>query len=107
MWYGNRLIINQHPACWLMATRSDVQTRLIREGVIPMAKKYDVAAKVGVYKDDKGQEKPTWVTIGSMHEGDKGPFLLLAKWFNPAAVEGKPGSDHVLLSLFEQKPKEG
>ena len=67
-------------------------------------RKYDIVAKVGEYTDKQGQKKPRWLTVGQVMEGDKGPFIMLSKWFNPGSI-GEPGKDSILLSCFDPKPR--
>lgn len=77
-----------------------------------MAKKlYDLTVKTGEYQS-QGETKSRYQTIGSMLESDDGkPFLMLSRWFNPAGVPSKEGSDSILVSCFEprerDKPKGG
>lgn len=65
------------------------------------SKKYDVVAKTGTYTDKDGNEKQNWLRVGSVLENDKGPFLVLEPWFNPAGIDSN------VLSLFEPKQKRG
>ena len=69
-------------------------------------KKYDIAVKVGEYTAKDGSQKGRWQNVGVMMEGDNGPFLMLAKWFNPAGVMDTRGGESILLSLFEPKQYE-
>jgi hypothetical protein len=39
-------------------------------------------------------------------QGDKGPFIMLAKWFNPAGVQDDRGGESILISVFEPKAKD-
>lgn len=68
-----------------------------------MKKVYDIVAAVGSYEDRDGNEKKRYQNVGSVFKGDKGPFIVFKRWFNPAAVESKPGDDSIFLSLFEPK----
>jgi single-strand DNA-binding protein len=70
-----------------------------------MKKLYEVVAKVGEYQKD-GETKAKWQTVGAMLEGEKGPFILLAKWFNPAGLVDAKGGENVMLSLFPPKERE-
>jgi len=38
-------------------------------------------------------------------QGDKGQFIMLAKWFNPAGVTDDRGGESILISVFEPKEK--
>jgi len=72
-----------------------------------MQKLYDIVAKVGEYQGKDGETKAKWQTVGALLEGDKGPFLMLAKWFNPAGVPDARGGENILLSLFKPKEQDG
>lgn len=65
-----------------------------------MAKKYDLAVKVGETSDGKAR----WKNIGVIMEGDKGPYMLLDRTFNPAGVETDRQS--IIVSMFKPKPKD-
>lgn len=65
-----------------------------------MGKKFDLAVKIG----EKSDGKAVWKTIGVVMEGDKGPYMLLDKTFNPAGIHGDNRSS-ILVSMFEPKPK--
>lgn len=67
-----------------------------------MKKVYDVVVKVG----EKSDGKAMWQNVGVVMKGDKGPFLLLNRYFNPAGVPGNEGKASVLCSLFEPKDNE-
>lgn len=74
-----------------------------------MAKKlYDVAVKTGSYEDKNGDEKGRYENIGTVWQGDNGPYMVIKRTFNPAGVPFKDGSDSIFVSLFkpqdEQKP---
>lgn len=71
-----------------------------------MKKMYDIVAVTGFYEDRDGNEKKNYVNVGSVMKGDNGPFLVMKRWFNPASVEAKKGSDSIFLSLFEPKDDE-
>jgi hypothetical protein len=66
-----------------------------------MAKKlYDVAAKVGSYVDQSGNEKNRYQNLGVILEGKYGPYLLLNRWVNVAGLPCDPDKDSVIVSLF-------
>lgn len=69
-----------------------------------MKKVYDLAVKTGSYTVN-GEEKNRYLNIGSIMEGNSGPFMMLNRSFNPAGVPFKEGSDAVLVSMFEPKEK--
>lgn len=65
-------------------------------------RKYDIAVKAG----EKPDGKAIWKNIGVMMEGERGPFLLIDRTFNPAGVPAKsPMESSIICSLFE--PKDG
>jgi hypothetical protein len=70
-----------------------------------MGKKYDLVVKVGEYTDGQGQTKGRFKNVGVMMDGDKGPYILLDRTFNPAGVGGNEGRESIIVSLYE--PKDG
>jgi hypothetical protein len=72
-----------------------------------MGKKYDLVVKVGEYTDSQGQTKGRFKNVGVMMEGDKGPYLLLDRTFNPAGVGGNEGRESIIVSLYEPKENGG
>lgn len=62
-------------------------------------KLFDVAVKTGTYTDSQGQEKGRYENIGVVLQGDKGPYMLLKKTFNPAGVNSD--RDTIMVSLFQ------
>lgn len=68
-----------------------------------MAKKYDLVVKVGEYTDGQGQTKGRFKNVGVMMDGDKGPYILLDRTFNPAGVGGNDGRESIIVSLYEPK----
>lgn len=73
-----------------------------------MARKlYDIVAKIGEYQAADGTAKGRWQNVGAVMEGDNGPFIMLAKWFNPAGVQDSRGGESILLSCFAPKQSEG
>ena len=65
-----------------------------------MTKKYDLAVKVGEYTNSQGEKKNRYMNVGAVMQGDKGPYLLLDRTFNPAGVPGNEGKSSVLISCF-------
>lgn len=61
-------------------------------------KKYDLVVKVGEY-NGKGKYK----NVGVMLEGERGPYILLDRTFNPAGVPSDRES--IVVSMFEPKGK--
>ena len=68
-----------------------------------MAKKYDLAVKVGSYTDRDGKEKNKWQNIGVILDGKYGMYMLLSRFFNPAGVPCDPNNDVITVSMFEPK----
>lgn len=67
-----------------------------------MAKTHDLAVKVGEYEKG-GEKKNEYQNVGVILEGQYGPYILLNRTFNPAALgEGKS----VLISMFPAEQKE-
>lgn len=67
-----------------------------------MGKRYDLAVKVGEYQKD-GQTKSRYQNIGAMIDGDRGPYILLDRYFNPAGVPNPDDRANVIVSMFEPK----
>ena len=72
-----------------------------------MGKKFDLVVKVGEYTDGQGQTKGRFKNVGVMMEGDKGPYILLDRTFNPAGVGGNEGRESIIVSLYEPKQDGG
>ncbi len=68
-------------------------------------KTHDIAVKVGSYTNSQGETKNRYQNVGALMQGDKGPFIMLAKWFNPAGVQDDRGGESILLSVFEPKDR--
>lgn len=69
-------------------------------------KTHDLSVKTGTYRDASGQEKARYKTIGALMQGDKGPFLVLDRTFNPAGVPVEDGRDQIIVSCFEPRPRD-
>lgn len=68
----------------------------------------DICAVTGTYTDNSGAEKKRYLNVGRVMQGDDGnQFFLLSASFNPAGIPRKEGSDSIVLSLFDPKPKDG
>ena len=72
-----------------------------------MAKKYALVVKVGEYTDRDGATKGRFKNVGVMMDGDKGPFLLLDRTFNPAGVSGNEGRESIIISMYEPRDDQG
>jgi hypothetical protein len=68
-------------------------------------KTHDLAVKVGSYTNQQGETKSRYQNVGALMQGDKGQFIMLAKWFNPAGVQDDRGGESILISVFEPKEK--
>jgi hypothetical protein len=69
-------------------------------------KTHDLAVKVGSYTNQQGETKSRYQNVGALMQGDKGQFIMLAKWFNPAGVTDERGGESILISVFEPKAKD-
>lgn len=69
-------------------------------------KTHDLSVKTGTYRDASGQEKARYKTIGALMQGDKGPFIVLDRTFNPAGVPVEDGRDQIIVSCFEPRPRD-
>lgn len=73
----------------------------------------ELAVVVSTYEDrSTGQSKNRYENIGVLMEstndrGEVNQFLMLNRSFNPAGVAFKPGSDKILISLFDPRPRDG
>jgi len=70
-----------------------------------MAKKYDLAVKVGTYEKD-GETKNRYQNVGVVMEGERGPYILLERWFNPAGVPNPDDRSNVIVSMFEPRGRD-
>jgi hypothetical protein len=69
-----------------------------------MAQKlYDLVVKTGEYQDNQGQTKGRYENVGTMMEGDNGPFIILKRTFNPAGVPNPDCKDSVIVSCFSDQ----
>lgn len=73
----------------------------------------ELAVAVGSYEDrSSGQTKNRYQNVGVLMEstndrGEANTFLMLDRSFNPAGVPFKPGSDKILISMFDPRPRDG
>lgn len=70
-----------------------------------MKKTYDLAVKTGTYKDKNGEQKNRYENIGTVVEGDNGPYIIMKRTFNPAGVPNPENRDTIVVSMFA--PKDG
>lgn len=69
-------------------------------------KKYDLAVKTGSYEKN-GETKNRYTSIGAVFQGENGPYIVLNRFFNPAGVPFKEGSDSIIVSCFEPRDQDG
>jgi hypothetical protein len=63
----------------------------------------DLAVATGKYMKD-GQEKNRYTNVGYILEDESGAKMIcLNRYFNPAGVPFKEGSESIILSQFEVK----
>lgn len=63
-------------------------------------KLYDLVVKTGEYQTN-GETKGRYENIGSMMQGENGPFLIMKRTFNPAGVANPENKDSIIVSCFE------
>jgi len=64
--------------------------------------KYELAVKTGEYEKD-GEKRGRYQNVGVVMDKGDGPFILLKRWFNPAAIGD---GESVIISMFEPKKEE-
>ena len=64
-------------------------------------KTHDLVIKTGSYTNNQGETKNRYENIGSMMEGDNGPFIIMKRTFNPAGVVNPENKDSLIVSCFE------
>lgn len=69
-------------------------------------KTHDLSVVIGEYTDRDGNTKKRYQNVGALMEGDNGPFLMLAKWFNPAGVPDSRGGESLLVSCFAPRDQQ-
>ena len=72
-----------------------------------MSKKvYDLAVKIGTYKNRDGEEKAEYLNIGAIIEKDDGGrFMLMNRTFNPAGVPNPDNNKTFIVSMFSAEKK--
>lgn len=68
-------------------------------------KSHDLVVKIGEYEKN-GETKGRYENIGSMMQGDNGPFIILKRTFNPAGVPNPECKDSVIVSCFEPQQQQ-
>jgi len=66
-------------------------------------KTHDLVVKVGEYQTRDGQTKPRYEPCGALMMGDRGPFVMLKRTFNPAGVPSD--RDTILISALEPRDR--
>lgn len=70
-------------------------------------KQYDLVIKTGSYTNSQGEQKNRYENIGSMMQGDNGPFIIMKRTFNPAGVVNPENKDSLIVSCFEPNNQQG
>lgn len=70
-------------------------------------KTHDLSVVIGEYTDRDGNTKKRYQNVGALMEGDNGPFIMLAKWFNPAGIQDSRGGESLLVSCFAPREQQG
>ncbi len=66
----------------------------------------DLAVVVGSYQKD-GQTKNRYQNVGQVLRNDQGEeMMMLSRFFNPAGVPYKDGSDSIIISQFDPRDKD-
>ena len=73
-----------------------------------MAQKlYDITCNIGSYQDADGQTKYRSVQVGTIWQGEYGPYLRLNRHFNPAGVPVKdPATDNIICNMWEPRARD-
>lgn len=69
-------------------------------------KTHDITVKTGSYTDRDGNTKGRYENVGQVLSDGENTLYLIKRTFNPAGVPNPEGKDSVLLSMFEDKPRE-
>lgn len=54
-----------------------------------------------------GQRKTRWLTIGHVHEGQKGAYITLERSINLAGLMHKPDDTRIFVNLFDPRERGG
>lgn len=69
-----------------------------------MTKKlYTLSVKVKEHTLPNGEVRKKYLPIGMMLEGEKGPYIIIDRTFNPAGVQNPDDRTGVIVSMFEPK----
>ena len=66
----------------------------------------ELAVVIRTYKDNEGQDKKVWKSIGAVHEHEGRQYMTLDALVNLAAIPRREGDDRVFVSMFEPKAKQ-
>lgn len=78
-----------------------------KDGIDRMSQKlYDLVVKTGEYTNGSGETKGRYENVGSMMQGDNGPFLIMKRTFNPAGVANPDNKDSVIVSCFQPQDQQ-
>lgn len=69
-------------------------------------KTHDLVVTVREYQDRDGTTKRETKNIGALMESDKGPFILLDRWFNPAGIPNPENRANLMVSCYEPRSRE-
>lgn len=73
-----------------------------------MARKtHDLVVTVREYQDRDGNTKREYQNIGALMESEKGPFVILERWFNPAGIANPENRSNLMVSCFEPRSRDG
>ena len=74
-------------------------------------KLYDLIVAVSTYKDSNGNDKKRWENVGAIWQdtdsnGNTYSYIMMKRYFNPAGVNVREGSDAIRISLVKPQPKQ-
>lgn len=69
-------------------------------------KKYTLSVKVKEHTLPNGEVKKKYLPIGMMLEGERGPYIILDRTFNPAGVQNPDNRTGIIVSMFEEQSEE-
>ena len=72
-----------------------------------MARKtHDLVVTVREYQDRDGTTKRETKNIGALMESEKGPFILLDRWFSPAGIPNPENRANLMVSCYEPRSRD-
>lgn len=66
-------------------------------------KRYTLSVKVKEHTLPNGEVKKKYLPIGMMLEGERGPYIILDRTFNPAGVQNPDNRTGIIVSMFEEQ----